>query len=286
MDKNTNDVSIHAGHRKRLRDKVKTNGLKSLSEHEVVELLLNYAIPRQNTNPLAHNLINNFGSLSKVIDADYYDLLKVKGMGEESALFFNIISSLIQEYRKCKAGEENIVIRNTLDGVNYFRKIFSVGGKEFLHVICLSKLGKIIYSFNFDGNSDTEINFDFKLFIDKINRENVNSIMMFHTHPAGKVEPSLSDLQTTQRCVYICGMLGINFLDHLVLTEKEFCSMHQCGYIDKMKSNSAKLVMSPLEVEDSVFTVKNIFSKTINELNLDDIDLGDISIEDKFKRKN
>lgn len=285
-NKTAREISVHSGHRKRLREKVKNNGLKALSEHEIVELLLNYAIPRQNTNPLAHELINNFGSLSKVIDADYYDLLKVKGMGEESVLFINIISSLIKEYKKSKASEENIIIRNTLDGVNYFRKVFNVEIKEVLHVICLSKLGKIVSAFNFDGASDTEIKFDFKMFIDKINRDNVHSIMMFHTHPAGKVEPSVSDLQTTQRCVYICYMLGINFLDHLILSDTEHCSMHQCGYIYKMKANSAKLIMPSLKVDEDVFSAKSLFNKSINALNLDNIDLGDISVEEKFKKKN
>lgn len=279
MGKSANEISIHSGHRKRLREKVKNAGLNSLSEHEIVELLLTYAIPRQNTNPLAHDLINNFGSLSKVIDADYYDLLKVKGLGEESALFINIISSLIQEYRKSKANEENIIIRNTIDGINYFRKIHTVGGKEILHIICMSKLGKIVSSFNFAGNSDVEINFDFKMFIDKINRDNVNSIMMFHTHPAGQPDPSMSDLQTTQRCVYICYMLGIDFLDHLILTENGFCSMYQRGYIEKMKANSLNLVISPLDVESNI---QNLFNKN---LNLDNLDLGDISIEEKLKKR-
>lgn len=286
MDKYTNEISIHSGHRRRLREKVKISGLKSLSEHEVVELLLNYSIPRQNTNPLAHNLINNFGSLAKVIDADYYDLLKVKGMGEESALFFNVLSNLIKEYKISKAKDENVIIRTTMDGVTYFRKHLAVEEKEILHIICMSKLGKIISAFTFDGDSDMNLNFDFKMFVDKVNRDNVFSVMMFHTHPAGKAEPSLKDLQTTQRCVYICHMLGINFLDHIVLNETDFCSMHQCGFIERMKANSAKLISSPLEeVDDKMYSVKELFAKSINSINFDNIDLGDISIEEKFKRK-
>ena len=97
--KNIKEKSIHSGHRSRLRNRVKKYGLDSLNEHEVLELLLGYAIPRKDTNPLAHNLINYFGSFAKVIDADFYDLLKVKGVGEETALFVKVLSSFGLGYR-------------------------------------------------------------------------------------------------------------------------------------------------------------------------------------------
>ena len=75
-------MSIHAGHRERIRERLRTAGLNAFSEHEVLELLLTFAIPRQDTNPLAHDLINTFGSLSAVLDADESELLRVKGVGK------------------------------------------------------------------------------------------------------------------------------------------------------------------------------------------------------------
>lgn len=282
MESNTREKPVHAGHRSRLREKVRKGGLKTLSEHEIIELILNYAIPRQNTNPIAHTLLNYFGSLSKVFDADYYDLLKVKGVGEESALFIKIISSFMQEYRESKAKEETIVIKNTLDGIKYFRKRFPIKDKELMHVICLSKMGKIVNSFSFTGSSDAEVNFNFKTFMDKINQENVFSIMMFHTHPKGDVEPSKKDLETTQRCVYISSLMGINFLD--LLNEDNHCSMYQRGYIQTMSRNGKKLV-SPDEVNDDLFNVEKSLKPKLNNFNFGEIDLGDIDIEDKIKGK-
>lgn len=284
MKNKTKEKPLHSGHRSRLREKVRKAGLETLSEHEVIELLLSYSIPRKDTNPLAHNLINNFGSLAKVIDADYYDLLKVEGVGEETALYFNVMSSLIKLHKISKSKEENIIIKNTLDGVNYFRNSFNIEGKEFVHIICLSKMCKIVSSFNFYGENDAEIKFDFKTFIDKINTENVYAIMMFHTHPKGSSKPSYEDLETTQRCVYIASLLGIKFLDHLIFTENEYSSMYQLGYLDIMKNNSAKLVVS-CDVSNDLFDVKKTLKNGLTNIDLGSVDFGDISIEDKIKNR-
>lgn len=276
--KETKEKSIHSGHRSRLRDRVKKYGLNSLNEHEVLELLLSYAIPRKDTNPLAHNLINYFGSLAKVVDADFYDLLKVKGVGEETAVFIKVLSSFMPIYKESKAKEDDLTIKNTLQAINYFRKRFEVKDKEFMHVICLNKTCKLVSSFSFDGKNDAEISFDFKTFMDKINKDNVHSVMMFHTHPHGDVEPSVEDLKTTQRCVHIASLCGIKFLDHLIFNEKEYSSMYQLGHITDMLRKSNMLVSYSAEEANSAY-------KKQNSVDLSGIDLGDVSIEDKLKKK-
>lgn len=274
--KNSKEKYIHSGHRSRLRNRVKKYGLDSLNDHEVLELLLGYAIPRKDTNPLAHNLINYFGSFAKVIDADFYDLLKVNGVGEETAVFIKVLSSFMPIYKESKAKEEDLIIKNTFQAVNYFRKRFEIKDKEFMHVICLSKTCKLVSSFSFDGKNDAEINFDFKTFMDKINKENVHSVMMFHTHPNGGVEPSEEDLKTTQRCVHIASLCGIKFLDHLIFNETEYSSMFQLGHIADMLRKSNVLISYSSE-EANLVKKQNV--------DLSDIDLGDVSIEDKLKKR-
>lgn len=279
---NKKKESIHSGHRIRLREKVRKGGLKALSEHEILELILTYAIPRKNTNPIAHNLINRFGSLTKVIDADCFDLAKVEGMGEESALFINVLSSVIKEYKERKAQEENIIIKSTNDAIRYFRQSFSVEGNEFMHFICLSKMGKIVSAYTFYGTDDTEIGFNFNKFLERIHNENVNSVIMFHTHPNGKVDPSYADLETTQRCVNIAMLVGVNFIDHIIFNETEHCSLDKLGYIESMKRKSLQLNSPAINNKDS--KLKDI-SSVYKQIDLDKLDLGDISIEEKIRKK-
>ena len=96
----------HVGHRQRLKDKVRKTDLKSLSEHEIIELLLTYTIPQKDTNELAHTILSTFRTISNSIDADYEDLLKIKGIGEETALFFKVLSNLMGIYKDSKGREE------------------------------------------------------------------------------------------------------------------------------------------------------------------------------------
>ena len=172
-------------------------------------------------------------------------------------------------------------MKNTTEAVRYFRQSFPIDGPERMHVVCLSKMNKIVSSFSFVGKDDAAVNFDFKVFMDKINVENAASILMFHTHPNGDVNPSRGDLETTQRCVYISALMGLNFIDHLILNETEFYSMAALGQIDMMKRNSYKLVEMK-DLPDDMFEIKSYTNRLEN---LNDIDIGDILIEDKLRKQ-
>ena len=83
--------SIHKGHRQRMKDRFLQEGLDHFSDIQVLELLLFYCIPRQDTNPIAHKLLDHFGSLSQVLEASVEELTKVPGIGENAATFLHLI---------------------------------------------------------------------------------------------------------------------------------------------------------------------------------------------------
>ena len=87
-------MSIHNGHRQRLKDRFRKEGLDHFDEHQVLELLLFYCIPRQDTNPLAHRLMNTFGSVREVLNADRDVLLRVEGMTENAATLLSLVGDL------------------------------------------------------------------------------------------------------------------------------------------------------------------------------------------------
>ena len=84
---------IHENHRARMQERVAHNGMESLAEHEVLEYMLYLAIPRQDTNPLAHRLIDHFGSFCRVMEATPQELMQVKGVGPRSA---QLISDIME----------------------------------------------------------------------------------------------------------------------------------------------------------------------------------------------
>lgn len=241
MEKKGN-ANTHKNHRSRLKAKVKNNGLNCLAYHEILELFLTYTIPRRDTNPIGHNLLEYFGSFSNVVDADYNDLLKVEGIGPESALFFNVLSDFIEIYNNSKAQQKTHILNSTFACVKFFRELFTIKNNEFMIMACLSKNRKVLKTFRYKGKDDTEINFDLKQINNGINNQGVYSIVLFHTHPSGNVNPSFSDLQTTQNIINMCLSHGIDFMDHIILNETEYYSFDQNNLIEKMKSMFLKAV--------------------------------------------
>lgn len=232
---------MHAGHRQRLKNKVKKKDLSTLEDHEIVELLLTYTIPRKDTNPIAHKLLSTFDSLDKVIDANFNDLQKVQGVGEETALFFKVISQLFAVYKERK-GRVDEKLTNTQMCVNYFRKRYVVENNESMLVLCVSKTGNVVGSFDVKGNTDTNVDIDIKSFVDKINMHNTSGIVLFHTHPHGSPAPSQEDIEATQKLYNICAVMGIKLVDHIIVSKTEHYSFaKEIGFYE-MEQNCKNLL--------------------------------------------
>ena len=242
----------HKDHRKRLRSKVKDYGLDCLAYHEVLEMLLTYVIPRVDTNPIAQNLIEYFGSFDKVIDADYMDLLKVDGIGPESALFIKTISQFGDVYSKSKLETKVHILNNTAACVQFFRDIFPIKNNEYMIFVCLSKNKRVLNTYRYKGKDEAEISFELRQIVNNISNAGVDSVVLFHTHPNGSVEPSKQDISTTQSIINVCMMHGIIVSDHIILNESEHYSFDKNGLIDKMSSKY-----------NSVFSTNDIFLKTV-----------------------
>ena len=87
-------MSMHDGHRQRLKNRFREEGLDHFDEHQVLELLLFYCIPRIDTNELAHRLLERFGSLANVLEAKAEELEKVPGIGSNAATFLNLVTAV------------------------------------------------------------------------------------------------------------------------------------------------------------------------------------------------
>lgn len=238
MDKSKN---MHSGHRKRLKNKVKQFGLKALSEHEIVELLLTYSISRKDTNAIAHSLLNKFSNIANVINADYNRILEVEGVGEESALFFKILSELIGVYFKSKSKCRSWIIRTTGNAIDYFRANYEVKGEEKFYILNVTKAGRVIRCEEFNGEDDTQVSLKTNDIAKLISVEGSDVVYMFHTHPGGSTKPSYADEQTTYRFIDVCGAMGIRLVDHVIFNETESYSFRSDYNIDDMYEQAVKM---------------------------------------------
>ncbi len=228
------EKNVHAGHRQRLKDKVRQNGLKVLSKHEALELLLTYTIPQKDTNKLAHNLLLEYGNFANILDAGYEDLKKMKGVGDETALFLSTLPSYVEMYKSCKLKSQALPINTTQDCIDYFRNNFEIRTREYLYFVMLNKLNHVIRTFVVEGNDDCSISLDMPYITSKLTSNNTYAIAIFHTHPSGSVYPSNDDILTTQSILNLCCMLQIKFYDHLIFNETQCYSFNKNGLLTKM----------------------------------------------------
>ena len=206
----------HNGHRKRLRNLIDVAGLESLSDVQVVEQILTMTNARKDTNVIAHKLLNEFGSISNILDADPYDLMQVEGVGEITAKTISYLPQLFELYLKDKSSKK-FSCKTYNDVFNFFTQIFNSYQTE-----CVV-IGYVCKNNTFSGYKkiaegelcEVKIN---KLELSKnIIRNKAKSIMIAHNHPFGKASPSAEDYDANAKLSTLLENLGIVLLDNVII---------------------------------------------------------------------
>ena len=136
-------MSIHDGHRQRLKERFRQEGLDNFDELYVLELLLFYCIPRVDTNPLAHRLLDHFGSLTAVLDAAPEELEKVQGVSRATSTFLSLITQ-VGRYYHIKQSEPGEILRTVEQCGRYLVPYFYGREKEMVFMLCLDAKCKVI----------------------------------------------------------------------------------------------------------------------------------------------
>lgn len=216
--------SIHAGHRERIRNRLRKEGLASFSEHEVLELLLTYAIPRQDVNPLAHELIARFGRLSNVLEADETELLRVPGMGANAALLLAMMPQLMRYYQMNALGERPVIL-NVAHSKAYCAPLFVGAHEEHIYMICLNQKGHVLHLSLLHTGTIDEVPLYPRTVVKTALRHNAHSVILAHNHPSGGAQPSQADIETTKKIANALHAISIKLSDHLIFAGAECYSM-------------------------------------------------------------
>ena len=199
--------------------------------HNILELLLFYSIPRKDTNELAHRLLNEFGSLARVFDATYEQLLEVEGMGESSALLISMIPRICGCYIEGKSTGK-INLSDPADAQNFVKDKFYGCKTEVFYLICLDSSGNLInYSKLGEGTPGTVL-------VDKRNlmqtafRNDAEKVILAHNHPKGIAAPSRDDLELTNEFSSLLSSVGIKVVDHIIAAGNDTISL---ASVDKFK---------------------------------------------------
>lgn len=220
----------HAGHRERLRRRYLNEGLDNFEMHEVLELILYYAIPRRDCNVIAHKLLDEFKTISNVLDTDVARLSKVEGMGEISAVLLNLIPSLARIYTKDKWSVENRATLGSFDAIGrYAINIFLGKSKEEFALICLDSNRSVHFAGTIIKGTVNETPAYPRLIVDEALKHNAQTVILAHNHPSGSILPSDADLISTKAIVNALEAISIDVLDHVIVSGDRYYSMAAMG---------------------------------------------------------
>jgi len=216
--------SIHAGHRERIRERARQEGLAAFSEHEVLELLLTYAIPQKDVNPLAHELVARFGSLAGVFDADEEELMRVPGVGRNAALLLSLMPQMMRYYQTNALGERPVVT-NLSQAYATCAPLFLGVRQEYLYMLSLNKSGRVLHVSLLHTGTVDQVTLYPRIVIETALRHGAHAVLLAHNHPGGSREPSFADRQATANVAGALSTLEIKLIDHLVFSGAEAYSM-------------------------------------------------------------
>ena len=222
-------MSIHKDHRKHVRERFLREGLDGFTEVQVLELLLFYVIPRIDTNPIAHRLVDRFGSLAQVLEAPVEELMTVEGVGENAATFLHLVTEIGRYYLVNRA--EQVKVLPTLeDCARYLIPRFYGRRNEMVYLLCLDAKCKVLCCKELGEGVVNSTHISVRKIMETALAVNATTVVLAHNHPSGVAIPSVDDIQTTRRVAAALSAVGIHLADHIVVAEDDYVSMVQSGH--------------------------------------------------------
>ena len=222
-------MPIHDGHRERMKKRFLEEGLDSFTQIQALELLLFYCIPQKDTNPLAHALLDRFGSLSQVLEAPVEELRKVPGVGDHTATFLHLITEAGRFYLVNRSSQEKIL--PTLESCAEFMLPFFFGRKvETVFLLCLDAKCKVLCCKEIGEGSVNAAGISVRRVVETALNAGATTVVLAHNHPSGLALPSVEDIQTTRRVATALSAVEIHLADHIVVADGDYVSMVQSGH--------------------------------------------------------
>ncbi len=223
----TSKAGIHDGHRERMRERFKQTGFDGMQEHEMLEMLLYYSIPRMNTNEFAHELIDHFGSLANVFEADCEELMKVKGVGENSAFLIKMMLPLFNAYSKSPDKKKSTVrFKSSSECGEYLCNYYSCITTEIVVVLCVDPNGKLLAMEKIGEGDAASCYVNLRKIVEIVLKNpQTAGVIIAHNHPKGMALPSREDINATTEIIKMLNNVNIKLIDHIIVAPDDYTSM-------------------------------------------------------------
>ena len=247
-----NESKIHQGHRERLRKRFLQEGLERFEDHQVLELLLFNALPRQDTNQIAHLLLRRFGSLSAVLDADAQDLASVPGMGAAAAAFLSLMPPLTRRYLHDSASREKTAMNDPHHTSRFLVPLMAGRVEEVFYVLCLDNRCRLLFPALISRGTVTDALIHPRQVVETVLRHKSVNVILAHNHPSGILQASQSDINLTLLLQRLLLPMGIRLVDHVIVAGEQTLSMASMGVLGEQRPGEPGFMRASEEVKASL----------------------------------
>lgn len=232
MEQQNKKKNVHEGHRERMRNKYVNKGIEVFEQHEILEMLLFYAIPRKNTNDIAHRLLEACGSLSAVFDAPI-DILMQQGLSYNAAVLLHMIPDLSRAYQSDKFDNEEKIITDENIGKKMVH-LFAGKNEECVYAFFLDAKGKEKYSGIISKGDASSAPLFSKDIVSIAARCKAVTVIIAHNHPSGVAFPSRADLEATADIADALDTIGVHLADHIIVADRDYISLSSTPPFSRM----------------------------------------------------
>lgn len=218
--------NIHKGHRKRMRDRY-IIAKEGMSDHELLEMLLYYAIPRSNTNETAHHLLDYFGSLEGVVNADVNELRLIDGVGEKAAVLLTLLGESIRRIAR-QSCEMPKNYNKTQAIITYIEHLFVGETVEKLYLLLFDNGLKMLNCVCLNEGIVNLVRVEPRTILEHAMRQNASAVVLAHNHPGGVAVPSSDDITCTHQLQTLLHTMGVELLEHFVFAGNRYLPILNC----------------------------------------------------------
>ncbi|MBI5494608.1 MAG: DNA repair protein RadC [Deltaproteobacteria bacterium] len=221
----------HGGRRARLRRRFERVGLAGLDDHEVLEMLLGFAIPRKDTHALARALLRRFGSLAGVLGAERLELLATDGVGPLTGTLLSLMAPLARRYQQQCAQPRGPLLDGAETAARFLSGLLAGESDEMFYVLCLDACLRLRALECVARGSPEQVRVEPRGVVAAVMRHRVSSVILAHNHPGGRARPSGADRQLTGALTTLLAAIRVQVRDHIVVAPGDWFSFAQAGWL-------------------------------------------------------
>ncbi|HNX99923.1 MAG TPA: DNA repair protein RadC [Oscillospiraceae bacterium] len=224
-------MGVHDGHRGRMKTRFLEHGLDNFDDINVLELLLFYALPRCDTNVVAHRLLDRFGSLPGVLEAPAEELARVEGVGDSAAALLRLIPQVSRRYMMEREGTAAHALSDPASAGCFFVPRFLYETDEVVYLACLDSVHRVLSCTEVGRGVVNSAEVSVRKIVELALRQNAAAVILAHNHVNGLAIPSKEDELTTRQLASALNLVGIGLIDHIIVAGGEFVSMADSGML-------------------------------------------------------